>query len=280
MSSWRPDPALAEAFRGRRVGSGAFRVMTPWVRRLIIANVGVFILTTVSPILRLRLGFIPELALLQPWTMITYMFVHGGIMHIAFNMIGLFFFGPRLEARLGTRHFLGLYFVSGVMGAVLSIPFTAGAIIVGASGALFGVMLGYARYWPRDQIYIMGVFPIDARGLVIVVTVGSLVLGLTGGAGGIAHFAHLGGFLGAFLYLKIWDRVSPAARFRAKAAVAAKRKSSADASDLKKWTSIKRDELHPVNRDELDRILSKIDEEGSARLTPDELEFLERFSAR
>jgi membrane associated rhomboid family serine protease len=254
--------------------------MTPWVRRLIVANVGVFILTTVSPVLRLRLGFIPEFAWLQPWTMITYMFVHGGIMHIAFNMIGLFFFGPRLEARLGARQFLSLYFVSGVMGAVLSIPFTAGAIIVGASGALFGVMLGYARYWPRDQIYIMGVLPIDARGLVVVVTVGSLVLGFTGGAGGIAHFAHLGGFLGAFLYLKIWDRLSPAARFRAKAAVAPKRKTSRDVSDLKRWSNINREELHPVNRDELDRIMSKIDAEGAGQLTSDELEFLERFSAR
>jgi len=246
-----------------------------------IANVCVFVLTAVWPQLRLRLGFIPEFALLQPWTMITYMFVHGGLMHIAFNMIGLFFFGPRLEARLGARQFLGLYFVSGIMGAILSIPFTTGAIIVGASGALFGVMLGYARYWPRDQIYIMAVLPIEARGLVVLVTVGSLVLGFTGGAGGIAHFAHLGGFLGAFLYLKIWNRVSPAARFRAKAAVRPKRKSGGEAAaDVTKWSRINRDELHPVNRDELDRIMDKISAEGTGRLTSDELEFLERFSAR
>jgi membrane associated rhomboid family serine protease len=254
--------------------------MTPWVRRLITANLIVFLLTLLDSTLRYRLGFIPVLALRQPWTIITYMFVHGGTMHIAFNMIGLFFFGPRLEARLGSRQFVAFYFVSGVMAALLSIPFTPRAVIIGASGAVYGVMLGYARYWPRDQIYIMGIVPIEARTLVVVLTVMSLWMGFTGGAAGIAHFAHLGGFLGGFVYLSWWERRSPAARFRKKASTAPKRMSGSDTADLRRWSAIDGEAMHEVNREELDRIRAKIEGEGVASLTGEERAFLERFSGQ
>ena len=153
--------------------------MTPWVMRLVVANVAVFLLTAASPVLIHLFAFVPRYALVQPWTIVTYMFVHGGIGHLLFNMLGLYFFGSRLEERLGPRHFLGLYFASGVMGAAFSL-INFNTAIIGASGAVFGVFLGFARAWPRERVYIWGVLPVEARVLVAVMT----LLALFGGFGG------------------------------------------------------------------------------------------------
>jgi membrane associated rhomboid family serine protease len=208
------------------------------------------------------------------------MFLHAGIWHLVFNMLALYFFGPRLESRLGSRQFLSLYFISGIMGAVLSFLFSPNAAIVGASGAVFGVLLGFARYWPRERIYIWGVLPIEARTLVIIATLLSLYFGFSGGGGNVAHFGHLGGFLGGFLYLKWWDRSSPAARFKAKAQAPVRTGSGGEGTDVRRWQRIKRDDMHPVNQEELDRILDKIGASGVGSLTSDERDFLERFSGR
>jgi membrane associated rhomboid family serine protease len=248
--------------------------MTPWVTRLIFANAAVFLLTSTMPGTEQILGLMPAAVLLRPWTPITYMFVHAGFMHILFNMVGLFFFGPRLEARLGGRRFLGLYFTSGLMGAAASVM-TPYATIVGASGAIFGVLYGFARYWPRERVYIWGVLPVEVWLLVAFYTGLSLYGALTRG-GGVAHFAHLGGFLGGFLYLKLTEATSAAARFKARAAPVSKR--PADVQDLGRWRAIRSEELHPLNREELNRILDKISRSGLASLTPDERAFLDRFS--
>jgi membrane associated rhomboid family serine protease len=221
--------------------------------------------------------FIPRLFLIRPWTIVTYMFLHAGIWHLVFNMLALYFFGPRLESRLGGRQFLYLYFISGIMGALLSVFFSPNAAIIGASGAVFGVLLGFARYWPRERIYIWGVLPIEARALVVVATIVSLYFGFRGG-GNVAHFAHLGGFLGGFLYLKWWGRRSPAARFKAKAQAPVRAKSAGGHTDVNRWQRINREEMHPVNQEELDRVLDKIGASGVGSLTNDERDFLERFS--
>src|SRR6266849_169284 len=171
--------------------------MTPWVLRLLIANVIVFFITRASPAMISALMFVPEHILVRPWTLISYMFLHGGMGHIFFNMLGLFFFGPRLELVLGGPRFLLLYFISGIAGALLSFLVTPTVPIIGASGAIFGVMLGFAYFWPREPIYVWGIFPIQARWLVVGMSVLSIYSGF-GDSGGIAHFAHLGGFLGGY----------------------------------------------------------------------------------
>ena len=252
--------------------------MTPWVTRLLFANGAVFFLQmTVGRGVTYWLGLIPAEVLSRPWTPFTYMFLHGDLMHILFNMLGLFFFGPRLEERLGSRHFLGLYLVSGLMGAAFSV-FTPHALIVGASGAIFGVFLGFAYYWPRAQIYIWGIIPVEARVLVVATTALSLWAGFSGGSGGIAHFAHLGGFVGGLLYLKLRERFGSGARFRATAAAPVPR--SPGTTDLARWRAINQEDLHPLNRAELDRILDKISATGLQSLTAGERAFLERFSQR
>ncbi len=251
--------------------------MSPWVTRLLVANVVMFFLTMVFPQLRYALGFVPELVLQRPWTIVTYMFLHQGIPHIFFNMLALYFFGPQLEARLGGSQFLGLYFTSGLVGAALSLA-TPSVIIVGASGAVFGVLIGFARYWPRARIYIWGVLPIEAWLLVALMTGFSLWSGLSGTGQGVAHFAHLGGFAGGFLYLKVMELLSPARRFRVKAGAAGARPSGGTRRDAARWSAIRRGDLHEVNRAELDRLLDKIRDTGIGSLTPDERAWLDRFS--
>jgi membrane associated rhomboid family serine protease len=253
--------------------------MTPWVARLLFLNVVMYVLTLVVPGMGDALMFVPALFAVRPWSIITYMFLHGGIGHIFFNMLALYFFGPRVEARLGGRRFLGLYLTSGVVGGLLS--FTNPMIgVIGASGAVYGVMFAYAHYWPRDVVHIWGVLPVEVRWLVVGVTVLSLVSGFGGAGDGIAHFAHLGGFLGAFIYVRVLDRMTGARRFRSQAAALPRPTLETGASAVARWSRIPREGLHPVNLEELDRILAKIQLEGVGRLSPDEREFLDRFSLR
>ncbi len=175
--------------------------MTPMVGQLLLLNVVAFLFARPGTPLYATLQLVPANVLTEPWTLITYQFLHGGTTHIFFNMLALFFFGPRLETRLGNRHFIALYLISGLIGAIVHILYTlvsAGGLyvpMVGASGAVYGVLLAYASFWPRDKVLIWFVIPVEVRVLVIGFTVISLFSGLRGG-GNIAHFAHLGGFLG------------------------------------------------------------------------------------
>lgn len=249
--------------------------MTPWVTRLIFANAGMYLATSALPQLVYPLGLVPAWVVVRPWTLFTYMFLHANLWHLLFNMLGLFFFGPRLEARLGGYRFLGLYFASGLMGALLSFT-TPDVIIVGASGAVYGVFFAFAYFWPRERIWIWAIFPVEARVLVVAATALSLWAGLQGGSG-VAHFAHLGGFLGGWLFLKLSDRFSARRRFKARAAPEVVQPRGE--SDMRRWGLIDREALHPLNREELDRVLDKIGRDGLESLTPAERAFLERFSA-
>ncbi len=245
--------------------------MTAWVQRLIIANVLIFFLQQTARGVTELFVFVPGLVLMRPWTIITYMFLHGSITHLLFNMLGLYFFGSRVEERLGPERFFSLYFLSGIAGALLSLVFARYGAVLGASGAVFGVMLAFARFWPRDQIYIWGVIPIEARWLVAILTLMAM-FGARSGGDGVAHFAHLGGFLGGFLYLKFLERQHGATRFKRQA-------TAAPATDklLGNWRSVNRDNVHSVNRDEVNRILDKISASGLSTLTPQERLFLSNF---
>lgn len=247
--------------------------MTQWTLRLIIANAVTMVMISMSPAMSAALMFIPAYALLRPWTLLTYMFVHADWGHLFFNMLALFFFGPRLEVELGGKHFLWLYFISGIMGALLSLLFSPMAAIVGASGAVYGVMLGFAFFWPREPIYIWGLMPVQSRYMIAFMTILSISGGFGGSTGGIAHFAHLGGFAGGYVYLKWLNRNAAAAISQSLLTPP-----PVHAADLDKWARIRRDRLHPVNREELDRILTKLNTTGAAGLTTAEFEFLNRFS--
>lgn len=244
--------------------------MTPWVLRLVIANVLVFFVQY-STRSTFGLEFAPYAILTRPWTLVTYMFLHGGLGHIFFNMLGLYFFGPRVEARLGSSRFITLYLLSGVAGALLSTALAPRYPIIGASGAVFGVLMAFARFWPRERIFIWGVLPIEARWLVIIYAALDL-FGANGyGRAGIANFAHLGGFAGALLYLLYLERRQGARRFKQTATP------KVPESALGNWKNVDRGSIHAVNREEVDRILDKINASGLASLTPQERQFLSNF---
>jgi membrane associated rhomboid family serine protease len=245
--------------------------VTPWVRRLLFANVVVFFVQMMAPGIVSPFVFVPVLILIRPWTIVTYMFLHGGFAHIFFNMLALYFFGPRVEVQLGSRRFAILYFLGGICGALLSFVLAPQSAIIGASAAVFGVMLAYAHFWPRDLIYIWGVLPIQARWLVIIATVISLYSGLGGSTGGVADFAHLGGFAGAFLYMKWLEYNTGVRKFQRHVAPKV-----ADRT-LSNWRRVDLKSVHEVNRDEVNRILDKISAKGIDSLTPQEKLFLSNF---
>ena len=248
--------------------------MSPWVTRLLIANGIMFVLSASAPLLYRLFMLVPAAVLYRPWTPITYMFLHANFFHLFFNMLGLFFFGTRLENRLGSKHFLWLYVLSGLGGAALSFLFAPQSAVVGASGAVFGVLLGFARFWPDEPIYIWGILPIPARWLVIIMTAMSLYSGLGGGQSGIAHFAHLGGFAGGWLFLKWrerrkgqWQRQTRPARPVI----------STSSQTLRRWEGIDRARLHEINRSEVERILEKAQKDGVDALTQGERDYMERM---
>lgn len=245
--------------------------MTPWVRMLLAANVGVFLLQLASPGITGDLGFVPAEILHRPWTLLTYMFLHGDIRHILYNMIALFFFGPRVESFLGSNRFATLYFIAGISGGLLSVLFTPDVNIIGASGAVFGVEMAFAKFWPREKIYIWGVIPVEARWLIAAAIALSLFGGFSGG-GGVAHFAHLGGVIGAYLYLKWVEMRAPIKQWQKKV-----KGPSPTTVPLGDWKRLDINKVHEANRDEVNRILDKINAKGINTLTAQERTFLQHF---
>lgn len=283
---------FAERTQGR-FGGGSFGGLsmgiTPMVKRLLIANVAVFAVTLVwSPAIDL-LALHPPRLLTRPWGVVTYMFVHAGFWHLAINMLVLFFFGTPLERRWGSREFLRFYLIAGLGGAVLSVVFMP-ASVVGASGATYGLMLAFAMNWPNAPIHIYGIFPVKAKWLVAFLFVVSLLEGVSGSTGGIAHFAHLGGIVAAFLYLKMdWrpaalvgrrpgtpvSRPKPGGR-KGKVSVSARK----EPVPRERRASMRSEEDERRMLDEVDRVLDKISEKGIASLTSAERELLDEVSRR
>jgi membrane associated rhomboid family serine protease len=176
------------SYTGSRYGNPFGFTVTLWVKRLLIINGVLFLLRYAFPPLIVYLGFLPAAILTQPWSVLTYMFVHLDLFHVLFNMLVLFFFGPPLEDRWGPSEFIKFYLICGVGGAVLSLLFWDQRII-GASAAVYGVMLAFAMYWPDNPVYIWGIFPVKAKWLVGFLVGLSLFLAITGGGAGVAHLA-------------------------------------------------------------------------------------------
>jgi membrane associated rhomboid family serine protease len=276
---------------GRSFGSGPFAaVLTPWVKRLLIANFGIYLVMALGLLpgpdtMANLFGFSTARILTRPWGVVTYMFVHGGFMHVLFNMIAVFFFGPPLERAMGGRAFLRYYMICGVGAAltsILLIQLIGTTTVIGASGAVFGVMLAFAWRWPDAPIYVWGILPVKAKYMVGVLGLGSLwaTMQATRTGGGVAHWAHLGGLVTGIVYLRYGDAIAVRwYRLRGK-------RRPSGVSTVSHSIGIGGRSKRPGKKaggddlDEVDRILDKIREHGMDALNSREREFLDTMSRK
>jgi membrane associated rhomboid family serine protease len=187
--------------------------MPPATVALLGANIAIFLLQgQMGPQLALNFALWPPgppgAPAFEPWQLVSYGFLHGGLTHLFFNMLALYMFGPDIERLFGTRFFALYYFGCIVSAAVVHLTVSAwmGAApvpMVGASGAMFGLLLAFGWFFPQRRVMlIFPPIPMPARVFVAAYGALELVLGVTGTASGVAHFAHLGGMLGGWLMLQ------------------------------------------------------------------------------
>lgn len=232
-----------------------------------------------------------------PWQLVTYLFLHGGFFHIFFNLLALWFFGVELENLWGTKRFLIYYFIcgigAGISNIVLTPLFTTPLPTIGASGAIYGVLLAFGMLFPEVPVYVAFLFPIKAKYVVGFFIALELFNGITNTNDGIAHFAHLGGAFVGFIYLLYYRRSIPAfgriADYvsRQKEALAGKVRPKKKYADTNIITDVDFTEVKPrrdayrqqpentnVSQAKLDEILDKISASGYDSLTEDEKKVL------
>ena len=194
-------------------------------RNLLIANIVIFLMQQVlgdvlvihfalwpwGPDVPMQLPDGTDIAVgFRPWQLITYAFMHGGYQHIIFNMIALYMFGGAIERTFGTRDYLIYYFVCLIVAALAQLLvvqyFTHGIYpTLGASGAIFGLLLAFGMLYPHEKVFLMFLpIPMPAWLFVIGYALVELTLGVTGTQAGVAHFAHLGGMVGGYLLIQYW----------------------------------------------------------------------------
>ena len=290
--------------------------LTPAVQWLIAANVGIYFLQLTL----VRAGDVFNVLGLSGdrfpsawWTLVTYMFVHGGLLHLVFNMLALWMFGPRVESLWGAKGFLYFYLWCGLGGAVAHLLLQGNAGLVGASAAVIGVLLAYALRWPDEEVYVFGVIPMKTRWLVVWLALINLAMGISSAksGSGIGWFAHLGGLAFGWIYLRVsafggldnfrrWvspvpdepedafravPRVRPRERDRGRRGdgideVVAK--SNAAVAKPIRPTTVPRASDEGVRRssEKLDTVLDKISRHGIESLTSEELSVLDTMSKK
>jgi membrane associated rhomboid family serine protease len=270
--------------------------LTTWVRRLLVANLLVFLIQKtlfVDSTFTNAFAFTPLLAWKQPWTFVTYMFLHAGVVHLAFNMLMLFVFGSSVEERMGGRAFFLFYLLCGIGGALASFPLSQAIPvpqILGASAAVLGVAVAFAWYWPDHPVFIFPLpDPVPAKWLVTFLVGLDLVLAFLGVSDGVAHPAHLGGVAAAFLYLKgrQWYETRGARRGRqiSESSVLVSQpprvsRGGAMPPSTRGGAPKSRGDTDARASAEIDRVLDKISAGGVESLTPAERKFLTEISRR
>ncbi|HEX9730201.1 MAG TPA: rhomboid family intramembrane serine protease [Gemmatimonadales bacterium] len=265
--------------------------LTPWVRRLLVANVIVYVLTIsvfTGPWFTEMFAFSPLGAAERPWTFLTYMFVHAGFLHLAFSMLMLVFFGPGVERRMGGPAFARFFFLCGFGGPVLAFAMSLVVTVppfVGAAAAVFGVALAFAMAWPNARVFVFPLpFPLPVKYLVAFLVTMDLIPLAARFDDGLAAFAHLGGLLFGLLYLKSEDMVDrhvrpavlpdPETPVLVHHHLEAQAQAEDDAPASAAHGGPTLDEIS----EEMDRLLDKISERGLSSLTVAERRFLDDMS--
>ena len=276
---------------GGRMAFAGFQ-LTPVVKYLLIANVAIYFLQQILPNVLEQWGaYNTHLAVnqFQVWRFVTYMFLHGGFSHVAFNMLGVWIFGTQIEALWGQRTFLLYYFVCGLGGSLLYGIFAligiGGGWMLGASGALMGLLLAYGMTFPNNLVFVMGFIPVKAKYLVV--GYGLMDLLSIPKGDGVAHLAHLGGLLAGFIFIQAtipglsgqmfkgsaissyWKRARAKRRMKV---VRPENPTSNQAKDTGFYTPPSGN----ADPERIDAILEKISREGLQSLSDEEQELLRR----
>ena len=200
----------------------------------------------------------------QPWQCLTYLFLHGGILHLFFNMLGLWFLGRDLETLWGKTNFLKYYFTVGIGSGIITVLYNIQYIdsndilpIVGASGAIYGLLLAYGILFPNRILYIYGIFPVKVKNAVIIMGLIAFFYSITLKSSGISHITHLAGIIMGILYLQYWTHLRQSKK------IIKLHKDSNQNTHIKK---------------EVDEILDKIQDIGWGQLSEYEKELLKKHS--
>jgi membrane associated rhomboid family serine protease len=252
---------------------------TPVVKRLIIINVAVHVVSMIlGPnglgILRYYFALVPGLVSqkLFLWQFFTYMYLHGSFTHLLFNMFALWMFGSMVESVWGSRRFFIYYTICGIGGGICTWLLSHNWMgpTLGASGGIFGILLAYGMLFPNSYIYLWFIIPIKAKHFVIIFAAIELLAGLSYTPDGIAHFAHLGGMLFGYLYIRRGFRIPSGIKIRMpkKPNIRVVRDPSPPSRPQSRSPSGSR-------QDAVDAILDKITTQGIDSLTAEEKKILE-----
>ncbi|MCK4404234.1 MAG: rhomboid family intramembrane serine protease [candidate division Zixibacteria bacterium] len=251
--------------------------ITKAVKYLLLVNVGIFVLEFLwgSELIYL-FGLTP--ALVKKgfiWQLVSYMFLHGGLFHILFNMFVLWMFGCEIERTWGTREFVKYYFITGVGAGLFTfiLSFNSHIPTIGASGAIFGILVAFALMFPNRLIYLYFIFPVKAKYLVIFFAVIEFLASFRHTSDGIGHFAHLGGMVIGYLYIKSDFRIP--AIFRLSTYLTYIR-NFRHQRRMKAISRKREKEQKLMGR--VDQILDKINQVGYDNLTKEEKKTLEQAS--
>jgi membrane associated rhomboid family serine protease len=185
--------------------------VTRTVKALIAINIAVYLLQILSHLLGSHFidfyfGLVPVRVTQEKmlWQFVTYMFLHGSVFHIFFNMLTLFMFGNDLERYWGTHRFLIYYFITGIGAGFCSwlVSMNSRAIVIGASGAIYGLLLAYGLTYPNRIVYLNFLLPLKVKWLVLIMGAMAFLSSISGSEPGVASIAHLGGMLVGYLFLK------------------------------------------------------------------------------
>jgi membrane associated rhomboid family serine protease len=244
---------------------------TEVVRFLILTNITIFAVQQIfglDAVLAYNFGLVPAAFFAgRLWQLVTYMFLHAGFMHIFFNMLALWMFGSVLEREWGSREFLKYYLLTGLGGGLCYALFNMNSTVptVGASGAIYGLLVAYAVLFPESIIYVYFVIPLKAKWLAVIFGGIEFVTSFAQGSG-IAHLAHLGGMAVGYVYLKRhrWFRGA---------------RGWSDWKERREYEKRRREEetLDDIRR-EVDELLDKINHVGMNGLSKSEQKRLEKYS--
>ena len=244
------------------------------VKLLVIINIIVFILTELSGqrnMLFSSFGLVPNQVWtnFKVWQLFTYLFVHGGFLHIFFNMFVLWMFGKDLEIQWGKNEFLLFYFTCGIGAGLMTVLFSINSIvpIVGASGAIYGLLVAYGFTYPNRMVYLYGLFPLKVKYMVLGLGVIAFLASLSANQSNVSHITHLSGMIIGVLYIYFilnWKNIKMEYyRLRLK--------------NLKQKTSAQNDE-EVLMKKKVDEILDKLNASGWDSLTEQEEKYLTQAS--